>query len=131
MVENLKDMLSVVKFLEDNTIESDKLISEGMSIKELAEAAYDEILSISRSTTDLHDTLQPLKLSTRERIGSLLSSKDLNPASFFSFSFKLGVYLPILSPFLVPLAMTMVLVVRRKLYLKFCKKKEEEKMKTE
>jgi hypothetical protein len=59
----------------------------------------------------------------------------MNQASFFSFQFKLGVYLPVLCPFIAPVLMTLVVVTRTKLYNKICKKKTDEsdtkKVKTE
>ena len=41
-------MLAVVTFLEENTIESDKLIYDGMTLKTLAENAYEELVAIAR-----------------------------------------------------------------------------------
>ena len=48
LVKQLKDMLAVVTFLEENTIESDKLIYDGMTLKTLAENAYEELVAIAR-----------------------------------------------------------------------------------
>ena len=123
LIEQLKDMLSIVTFLEQNTIESGKVIFDEMTLKELAETTYDEIIAVSTSVKTL-DALKPVPQITKEKIGSLLSSKEMNPASFFSFSFKVGVYLPILSPFTIPILLTLGLILRRKLYLMLCKKKE-------
>ena len=46
-------MWAIVTFLEDNAIESDKEIFEGMDLKTLAEQVYDELLSIAQGTSDL------------------------------------------------------------------------------
>ena len=123
LVKQLRDMWAIVTFLEDNTIESDKAIYDGMDIKTLAEQVYDELLSIAKSTVDLHDSLKPVPQKTKEKIGTLLNSREMNPAEFFSFQFKMGVYLPLLSPFIVPLLLTFTIAIRHKLYLIFCKKK--------
>ena len=72
--------------------------------------------------------LQPVPLNIKEKIGTLMNSKEMNPALFFSNNFKMGVYLPILSPFIIPIILTITLVLRHKLYLKFIKKEEEDKV---
>lgn len=129
LAKQLKDMRNVVTFLEQNTIESNANIYEGMTLKETAEQVYDELLTISKQTTSLSDSvLQPVPLKIKEKIGTLMNSKEMNPALFFSNNFKMGVYLPILSPFIIPIILTITLVLRHKLYLKFIKKEEEDKV---
>ena len=126
-------MWAIVTFLEDNAIESDKEIFEGMDLKTLAEQVYDELLSIAQGTSDLEKSLKPVPFKIKEKIGTLLNSSEMNPAEFFPPSFRMGVYLPILSPFIVPLVLTLSLTTRRKLYLLYCdkEKKSDEKVKTE
>ncbi len=51
----------------------------------------------------------------QEKLGVLLQTKTLNPPSFFSFQFKVGVYLPILAPFVLPILMTIWLVLLGKI----------------
>ena len=125
LVKQLKDMLAVVTFLEENTIESDKLIYDGMTLKTLAENAYEELVAIARQATSV-DSLRPMPLKVKEKIGTLINTKEMNPALFFSASFKMGVYLPITAPFLVPIILTVSLVIRAKLFQKICKKKDGE-----
>ena len=60
-------MLSIITILEQNAIESDKDIYEGMPLKDLAEQVYDELLSVARSTTP-----QPVPSNIKEKLGSLL-----------------------------------------------------------
>lgn len=69
------------------------------------------------------DDLRPIPAEVKAKIGSLLSTKKMNPANFFSFSFKLGVYMPILAPFMIPIFLTIVLVLRNKLFTLLCKRK--------
>ena len=125
LVKQLKDMLAVVTFLEENTIESDKLIFDGMTLKTLAENAYEELVMIARQATSV-DSLRPVPLKVKEKIGTLINTKEMNPALFFSASFKMGVYLPICAPFIVPVILTVSLVIRAKLFQKICKKKDGE-----
>ena len=47
----MQDMLSIITILEQNAIESDKVIYEGMPLKDLAEQVYDELLKVVKSTT--------------------------------------------------------------------------------
>ena len=56
-------------------------------------------------------------------LGLLLQTKSLNPPAFFSFSFKVGVYLPILAPFVLPIVMTVWLVSVGKIK-KLCKRSD-------
>ena len=119
-------MIAVITILEQNSIESNKIIYDGMTLNVLAESTYKEIIDISSSNKAL-DSLKPFPRKTKERIGMLMNSKQLNPATFFSFEFKLGVYLPLLAPFFIPLFLTLTLVIRGNLFNKYCKKKDEGK----
>lgn len=122
LVKQLQDMLAVVTFLEANTIESDKLIYEDMTLKTLAENAYEEIVSIAKQATSARN-LRPPNMRVKEKIGTLLNTKEMNPALFFALSFYFGVYMPVLAPFIVPFILTTTLVIRGKLFKKFCDKK--------
>ena len=124
MVKQLVDMLAVVTFLEENTIESNKPIYEDMTLKTLAENAYEEIVSIAKQANSVED-LRPPTQKVKEKIGTLLNTKEMNPALFFSMNFYLGVYMPILAPFIVPFLLTFTLVTRAKIFQKFIKKKDE------
>ena len=119
-IKQLQDMLSIITILEQNAIESDKDIYEGMPLKDLAEQVYDELLSVSRSATP-----QPVPSNIKEKLGSLLQTKKMNPASFFSWSFKCGVYVPIMAPFAFPLGLTLMDLLRRALFA-FIKRKKEQ-----
>ena len=63
-------------------------------------------------------------LTIKEKLGSLLETKKMNPASFFSWSFKCGVYVPIMAPFAFPLGLTLIDLLRRALFAKIQKKKD-------
>ena len=104
----MQDLQSIITILQQNAIESDKDIYDGMSLKDLAEPVYDELLAIVKSQSP-----QPVPAMIKEKIGSLLQTKKMNPASFFSWSFKCGVYVPILAPFVFPLGLTLFDLVRR------------------
>ena len=56
---------------------------------------------------------------------TLYTTKDINPPYFFSLSFSVGVYLPLLSPLLFPPLITLVQ------YLKLRKFGKAKKVKTE
>lgn len=43
--------------------------------------------------------------TVKEKLGVLLQTLEVNPAVFFSNSFKLGVYLPILAPIVFPIGL--------------------------
>lgn len=45
----------------------------------------------------------------------LLQTKETNAPAHFSFSFKVGVYMPLLSPFVIPVGLTLFLVLRTKI----------------
>ena len=79
-IKQLQDMLSIITILEQNTIESDKDIYEGMPLKDLAEQVYGELLRGAQSSPP-----QPVPASIKGKLGSLLQTKKMNPASFFSF----------------------------------------------
>ena len=111
-------MLAVITILEQNAIESDKVIYEGMPLKDLAEQVYDELLKVVRSPTP-----QPIPRNIKEKLGSLLQTKRMNPAAFFSWSFKLGVYVPIMAPFAFPVGLTLTDLLRRAVFA-FCAKKK-------
>ena len=49
----------------------------------------------------------------------------MNPASFFSWSFKCGVYVPILAPFVFPLGLTLMDLLRRGVFAFIAKKREQ------
>ena len=47
----MQDMLSIITILEQNAIESDKDIYDGLSLKDLAEQVYDELLKVVKSAS--------------------------------------------------------------------------------
>ena len=59
-------------------------------------------------------TLKPVSLDIKEKIGALLTTKSMNPASYFSPQFKLGVYVPILGPFLMPIPLVLIAILKHK-----------------
>lgn len=55
---------------------------------------------------------------TRDMLMTLYQTKDLNSPYFFSLSFSVGVFLPLLSPILFPPLITLAQVLK----LRLCKK---------
>jgi hypothetical protein len=53
---------------------------------------------------------------------TLYQTKDLNSPYFFSLSFSIGVFLPLLSPILFPPLITLVQVVKLKVFPKPAKR---------
>jgi hypothetical protein len=50
---------------------------------------------------------QPVPKDIKDKLGTLLQTKKMNSPAFFSFSFKVGVYLPIIAPLVSPLLLTL------------------------
>ena len=123
LIKQLRDMLAITQILKTNAIESNQVIFEDKSLKQLAEEVHGELLLVAEQSTEL----QPVPQLLKDKLGVLLHTKKMNQASFFSFQFKLGVYLPVLCPFIAPVLMTLIVVIRTKLYNKMCKKKTDEK----
>jgi hypothetical protein len=67
--------------------------------------------------------------ATREKIGVLQQSLVINPPVFFSFSFKVGTYLPLVAPFVFPVLLTAWMLFKYFAYRCLCGKKEEDKVK--
>ena len=93
-----------------------------MTLKELAENAFTELITAAQAMTA--DQIRPVPLRLKEQIGTLLSSKKMNPALYLSFDFFVGIYAPIVAPFCIPLLLTLTITLRTKLFDKFCKKKK-------
>ena len=122
LIKQMKDLSAMINFLKENSLESSALVYyDTMTVKELIEQVYDEVLS-------LRDQGKGASFELKEKIGTLTQTNTVNPATFFSLKFKAGVYIPILSPFMVPL----ILTLQGYLKVLMCKKKqveEEEKEK--
>lgn len=71
---------------------------------------------------------------SKEKIGVLYETKKMNPPWFFSFEFRVGTYMPILSPFFLSL-LQMLFAMAKNEYKKWKedndKKKVEDKQKKE
>lgn len=128
MVKQLHNMVAIVTFLEQNQLASGQIIYDGMNLKELAENTFTILVDEAQKMSVSNISAMPYSL--KEKIGTLLSTKEMNPALYISPEFMLGIYLPILSPFIVPLILTLTLVFRLKLFSK-CKKQTEVKEKTD
>mmetsp|Transcript_47804 Transcript_47804/g.63159 ORF Transcript_47804/g.63159 Transcript_47804/m.63159 type:complete len:124 (+) Transcript_47804:1176-1547(+) len=123
-------MLATTTFLGLNQIASGSVMYDGMTLKELAENAYSELLAHAESVKADDFPEVPLKL--KEKLGLLMSTKEMNPALYISPLFLFGVYMPVFAPFLVPILLTLTGILK----LKFAEKikseeKKEEKEKTE
>ena len=81
-----------------------------MTVFEVTRAVYEGLVSGSQeySEAQIKDMLQ-----------TLYQTKDINPPYFFSFSFSVGVYLPLLSPLAFPPLITLFQYLK----LRFLKKK--------
>ena len=64
---------------------------------------------------------------SKEKIGVLYETKKMNPPWFFSFEFRVGTYMPILSPFFLSL-LQMVFALAKKEYKKRREDKEQKKV---
>lgn len=60
------------------------------------------------------DQTIPVPIGLKEKLGVLLQSKVLNPATFFSFDFSLGVWVPLVGPFIAPVGLTLFAVIKAK-----------------
>lgn len=103
----LNELKSSVNILNKNSFESNEPIFEGMTAASLLDSVYDQFENSEIGDDDLY--------KIQEKLGVLLQTKTLNPPSFFSLSFKIGIYLPILAPFALPILMTIWLVLVGKL----------------
>lgn len=119
----MQDMIAIVGILETTMIESaDKVFGE-KTLKLLAEEVFDELLlTIGQQEGQ---TPKPVSLEIKEKIGALLTTKSMNPASYFSPQFKLGVYVPILGPFLMPIPLVIIAILKSKL-TNACKKMKKQ-----
>ena len=117
----LDELKAAVRVLNENSFESNELIFEGMTAASLLDSVYEQFESERIGDDDL--------FRIQQKLGLLLQTKTLNPPTFFSFSFKVGVYLPILAPFVLPIVMTAWLVLLGK-FGKLCKRADD-KVKTE
>ena len=114
LIKQLQDLASVIEIFGLNRIESTQVVYQQLSIKELAEHVYDQLTELTTITPKLEAegltveilSEQPVPHDVKEKIGTLLQTKKMNAPAFFSFQFTIGVYLPILSPFLVPIILT-------------------------
>ena len=125
-------MLAIVTFLEQNNIESSKVIYDGMTLKELAENAYSELLAFAKSIKD--DNIPEVPLKLKEKLGTLMSTKEMNPAEYISPMFLLGIYMPLVAPMIIPFLLTIQGIIKLKAKQIFGSKgpkNETEKIKTE
>lgn len=115
----LEGLKSAVSILNENSFESNDEIWGGMTAAALLDSLF----------LQFQDGLQAKDLyEVEQKLGVLLQTKKLNPPAFFSFSFKVGVYLPIVAPFVLPILLTVFLILRGKLAkLLGLNKKEKEK----
>lgn len=60
----------------------------------------------------------PVPTEIKEKLGTLLLTKKMNAAAFFSFSFKIGVYLPILAPLVSPFLLSFWEYVKARVFRK-------------
>ena len=112
MVQQLKDMAATVTFLGLNQVASGSVIYDGMTLKELAESTYTELLAFASAVKADRVPEVPLKL--KEKLGTLMTTKEMNPALFISPLFLFGIYMPVFAPFVVPLILTATGIVKLK-----------------
>jgi hypothetical protein len=62
---------------------------------------------------------QPVPNEIKDKLGTLLQTKKMNAPAFFSLSFTVGVYLPILAPFLTPMLLTLQGYIKERVTKRF------------
>lgn len=122
-------MLATVKFLEQTQLASGSVIYDGMALKELAENTYSELLTFAASIKGENVVEVPLKL--KEKLGTMMSTKEMNPALFISDLFLFGIYMPVFAPFLTPLFLTVTGIIKLKVAQLRGKAGSDGKVKTE
>jgi len=100
-----------------------------MTLKELAENAYSELLDFAASIKSDKVAEVPLKL--KDKLGTLMSTKEMNPALYVSPLFLFGIYMPPFAPFLTPLMLTVFGILKLKMATVMGKNGSESKVKTE
>ena len=106
-VQDIKDFLAVLDVLKRNQLEKNKKIYQGKSVFELVSQLYEALAVWSDAERN--------SVETKEVIAVLYQTKDINPPYFFSFSFSVGVYLPLLSPIVFPPILTLIQCIKAKL----------------
>jgi len=64
---------------------------------------------------------------SKEKIGVLYETKKMNPPWFFSFEFRVGTYMPILSPFFLSL-LQMLFAMAKSKYKEWKEDKDQKKV---
>lgn len=107
-ISHLRNFQAVVEVLRGNQLEhKDRKIYRDLSVLQLTQEVYERLLS--------RDHVDP---ETKDMLMTLYQTKDLNSPYFFSLSFSIGVFLPLLSPILFPPLITLAQILK----LKVCKK---------
>jgi hypothetical protein len=107
-MSHLRNFQAVVDVLRGNQLEhKDRKIFKDLSVLQLTQEVYERLLS--------NDRVDP---ETRDMLMTLYQTKDLNSPYFFSLSFSIGVFLPLLSPILFPPLITLAQVIKLKVFKK-------------
>ena len=53
-------------------------------------------------------------MKLKEKLGTLMTTKEMNPALFISPLFLFGIYMPVFAPFVVPLILTATGILKLK-----------------
>lgn len=116
-------MIAIITILRQNYLMNRGAIFNGQTVDELVNECYSYLAS--KTSEYIKDRTQMPSDALKEKIGALFYTKKINPPSFFSWSFVIGVYLPLLAPFLFPPIQTIQQLVQLKLAKKFKKKPAE------
>eukprot|EP00347_Sterkiella_histriomuscorum_P013739 403363551 len=115
-MQDTKDLIAIIEILKLNELEKNKLIYQGKSVFELVSQIYNKIVAQFEndksqqlfSNRQSDHNLKPLDEETKNIIGILYYTKEINSPYFFSLSFSIGVYLPLLSPLVFPPVLTFI-----------------------
>jgi len=96
-ISQVKDLVTVIEILSENQLEHKdrKIYKDRYTVFEVTEIVYNALLAGQDSQ------------EVREMLQTLYTTKDINPPYFFSFSFSVGVYLPLFSPLVFPPIITL------------------------
>lgn len=108
----------MIEILSVNQLEhkDKKIYKDQLTVLEVAKAVYEGLLSDDYDSSNISEMLT-----------TLYQTKDINSPYFFSFSFTVGVFLPLLSPIVFPPLITLFGYLK----LKVLGKKPKEKIKSD
>ncbi|CDW83442.1 UNKNOWN [Stylonychia lemnae] len=116
-VQDIKDFISIIEVLKLNELEKNKLIFNNQSVFELVNEIYKSLSKEQGDNLTMNDEY------IKNALGVLYQTKEINPPYYFSLSFSIGVYLPLLSPLIFPPLLTLFQYIKAKYIGKNVQKK--------